>query len=120
MQIKLQSGFGSFSPEFERGIAVIEREMIARGLDPSMFVISKDYAASSHNRPIGAGHRSYDYTVFIGDEHFTVTMPDDMRFLAYFAKRCLSAADDETDATATTPQPPGMLARIANWFSQPI
>lgn len=92
--------------------------MIARGLAPSMFVISKDYATSALNRPIGAGHRAYDYTVFIGDEHFTVTMPSDMRFLEYFAKRCLSAADDETEAA--TPQPPGMLARIANWFSQPI
>lgn len=118
--IKLQSSIGAFEPEFEERIAAIEQEMVARGLDPSAFVISKDYSASSHNRFLGAGHRSYDYTVFVGDEHFTVTMPDDMRFLAFFASRCLSAAEDDKPTITTATKPAGMFARISNWFSQPI
>ncbi|OQW60055.1 MAG: hypothetical protein A4S14_19235 [Proteobacteria bacterium SG_bin9] len=118
--IKLQSSIGAFEPEFEERIAVIEQEMLARGLDPSAFVISKDYSASSHNRFLGAGHRYYDYTVFVGDENFTVTMPDDMRFLAFFASRCLGATDDKEATSAVAEKPPGMFARIANWFGQPI
>lgn len=120
MQIKLQSSIGAFEPEFEERIAVIEQEMIARGLDPSAFVISKDFSASSHNRFLGAGHRSYDYTVFVGDENFTVTMPDDMRFIAFFASRCLGATDDEEATPDVAAKPPGMLTRIANWFSRPL
>lgn len=118
--IRLQSSIGAFEPEFEERIAVIEEEMLARGLDPSAFVISKDFTASSHNRFLGAGHRFYDYTVFVGDENFTVTMPDDMRFLAFFASRCLGATDNKGPTPAVAAKPTGMFARIANWFSQPI
>src|ERR1700676_4500454 len=38
MAIILQSTVGGFSTEFERNLPWLEKEMIARGLDPSQFV----------------------------------------------------------------------------------
>jgi hypothetical protein len=51
MAIILQSTVGGFSTEFERNLPSLEKEMIARGLDPSQFVISNDRAP--HQPPRG-------------------------------------------------------------------
>ena len=58
--------------------------MVAHGLEPSQFVISKDWATQAavplpFLRPF-----FYDYTVFIGEENFTVTEPNDMRVPGLF------------------------------------
>ena len=92
MSIKLQSTVGGFTPEFMRNLPLVEADMRAHGLEPSEFVISKDRAA-----PPAVPLMSpffYDYTVFVGDDSFTVTEPNDMTFLAFFHKRCI-AEDDE-------------------------
>jgi len=97
MPITLQSTVGGFSAEFMRKLPAVEQAMIAVGLEPSEFVISKDYATPASVPFIGPFF--YDHSVFFGDEHFTVTEPNDMVFLDYFYKRCI-AADDPTQIAA--------------------
>ena len=118
MAITLQSTVGGFSPEFMRQLPDLEQAMVAHGLEPSQFVISKDWATQAavplpFLRPF-----FYDYTVFIGEENFTVTEPNDSVFLDYFYQRCI--ADDET----TPEQPPerraGLISRVFRWMAQPI
>ncbi len=113
MPITLQGTAGDFSAEFKRRLPGLERAMIARGLDPAEFIISRDSAASANTRPIGPFF--YDYTVFVGDENFTVTEPNDMRFLEYFYDRIL--APEEEPAQEKTP---GLFGRLAKWMAQPI
>src|SRR5579872_537962 len=94
MPITLQSTVGGFSAEFLRKLPAVEQAMIAHGLEPSQFVISKDRATPPSVPFIGPFF--YDYTVFIGEENFTVTEPNDMVFLDYFLQRCI--AEDEVPA----------------------
>jgi hypothetical protein len=79
MAITLQSTVGGFSDEFMRKLPRLEQVMVANGLDPAGFVISKDRATPATMPFIGPFF--YDYTVFIGDENFTITEPNDIRFL---------------------------------------
>ena len=117
MSIKLQSTVGGFTPEFMRNLPLVEADMRAHGLEPSEFVISKDRAA-----PPAVPLMSpffYDYTVFVGDDSFTVTEPNDMTFLAFFHKRCI-AEDDEGQLPTLRRPNPGLLGRFLRWMSQPI
>ena len=107
MAITLQSTVGGFSPEFIRKLPALEQAMIAHGLEPSQFVISKDWATQAavpypFLRPF-----FYDYTVFVGDENFTVTEPNDMRFLEYFyqALHRRGRRDRRADAAHPAPRP---------------
>jgi hypothetical protein len=102
--ITLQGTAGGFSAEFIRQLPHLEQAMAAHGLDPSSFIISKDNAASANMRPLGPFF--YDYTVFVGDENFTVTEPNDMRFLEYFMDRIV--APDEP-----AHKPTGLFSRFA-------
>ena len=75
--------------------------MLAHRLDPPRFIISKDRASP------GAPWITpffYQYTVFIGDENFTVTEPNDERFYEYLYKRCI--AEDETTPAQQRPRRP--------------
>jgi hypothetical protein len=114
MSITLQSTVGGFSAAFMRRLPEVERAMIAHGLEPSQFVISKNRATPP--MPF-IGPFFYDYTVFVGEDHFTVTEPNDVRFLEYFYQRCV-AEDDDTTALDTAP--PGLISRIVRWMAQPI
>ena len=89
--------------------------MIAHGLEPSQFVISKDPATPPTVPFIGPFF--YAYTVFVDEESFTVTEPNDIRFLEYFYQRCIDA-----DEEAAEPRrgPPGLINRFFRWMSQPI
>jgi hypothetical protein len=91
MSITLQSTVGGFSAEFMRRLPALELAMIAHGLEPSQFVISKDRATPPSVPFIGPFF--YAYTVFVGDDSFTVTEPNDIIFLEYFYDRCI--AEDE-------------------------
>src|SRR5712671_6749906 len=91
VSITLQSTVGGFSAEFMRKLPLVEQAMIAHGLEPSQFVISKDRATPPTVPFIGPFF--YDYTVFVGEESFTVTEPNDIKFLDYFYRRCI--AEDE-------------------------
>jgi hypothetical protein len=112
--ITLQSTVGGFSAEFMRRLPQLEQAMVACGLEPSQFVISKDRAAPAAVPFIGPFF--YDYTVFVGDENFTVTEPNDIRFLDYFYARCI--ADDEPAPAPT--RGAGLISRIFRWMAQPI
>lgn len=112
MSIILQSTVGGFSAEFMRKLPLVEQAMRQHGLEPSQFVISKD-SATAPTVPV-IGPFFYDYTVFFGEEKFTVTEPNDMLFLDYFYKRCLAA--DE----APLPNSPGLIRRILRWMAHPI
>jgi hypothetical protein len=95
----------------------LEQAMVAHGLEPAQFVISKDWATPATAPFIGPFF--YDYTVFVGEESFTVTEPNDMRFLEYFYDRCISQ-----DAIEAEPVPrerrAGLISRVFRWMSQPI
>ncbi len=119
MEIILQSSVGGFSDEFMRKLALVERAMIERGLDPSDFVISKDRASPSV--PFGVGPFFHQYTVSFGEASFMVTEPTDARFLDYFYQRCIS---DEEEESKPLPKPrrrpPGLVSRFLHWMAQPI
>jgi hypothetical protein len=111
--ITLQSTVGGFSAEFMRRLPRLEQAMIANGLDPAEFVISKDRATPATVPFIGPFF--YEYTVFVGEENFVVTEPNDIRFLGYFYQRCIAPDDTEP-----APRPPGLISRILRWMAQPI
>jgi hypothetical protein len=114
MAITLQSTVGGFSAEFMRKLPLLEQAMIAHGLEPSEFVISKDRA--SPEAP-WIGPFFYRYTVFVGEENLTVTEPNDLKFYDYFYERC-TAEDDP--APQPQPRQRGLIARVFRWMSQPI
>jgi hypothetical protein len=116
MPITLQSTVGGFSAEFMRRLPGVERAMITHGLDPTEFVISKDRATPPSVPFIGPFF--YDYTVFVGDDSFTITEPNDIKFLDYFLERCI--AEDEPAPLAQRARPPGLISRIFRWMAQPI
>ena len=117
MSITLQSTVGGFTPEFRAKLPALERTMIAHGLEPSNFVISKDRAAPPSVPFIGPFF--YDYTVFVGDENFTVTEPNDMVFLDYFLKRCIAEEADQP-LPELRRKGPGPIRRFFKWMAQPI
>jgi hypothetical protein len=115
MAVTLQSTVGGFSSEFMRRLPQLERAMVAHGLEPLQFVISKDRATPATVPLIGPFF--YAYTVFVGDEHFTVTEPNDLKFLDYFYQLCIAA--DEMPQAPERPRN-GLISRIFRWMEQPI
>lgn len=113
MSIILQSTVGGFEAQFMRKLPLVEQAMREHGLEPSEFVISKDYASTATVPFVGPFF--YDYSVFFGDEKFTVTEPNDMVFLDYFFKRVLAA-----DGPPELPQRPGLMRRLFGWMTQPV
>ena len=118
MGITLQSTIdGGFSAEFMRKLPAVEQAMITHGLEPESFVISKDRATPPSVPFIGPFF--YDYTVFFGQESFTVTEPNDIIFLDYFYDRCV-AEDGEPPEEERRRRRPGLINRIFRWMAQPI
>src|SRR6266567_894644 len=109
MSITLQSTVGGFSAEFMRRLPALEEAMVAHGLEPASFVISKDRATPATVPIIGPFF--YDYTVFVGEEHFTVTEPNDIQFLDYFYQRCV-AEDEATPEQKRRARRSGLISRI--------
>jgi hypothetical protein len=116
VSIILQSTVGGFSGAFMRNLPLVEQAMREHGLEPSQFVVSKD-SASTPMIPM-IGQFFYDYTVFVGNEHFTVTEPNDMVFLDYFHKRCIS--EDGIPAGEIARRNRGLIHRFFRWMTQPI
>ena len=119
MSITLQSTAGGFSPEFLRKLPALEKAMIAQGLEPSQFVISKDWATQAAVPFPFLKPFFYDYTVFVGDENFTVTEPNDIRFLDYFHDRCI-AEDEAAPEQTRRIRHPGLIRRLFRWMAQPV
>ncbi|OPY98854.1 hypothetical protein A5906_30275 [Bradyrhizobium sacchari] len=113
MSIILQSTVGGFSPQFMRKLPQVEQAMREHGLEPSEFVISKDYASTA-TIPL-MGPFFFSYSVFFGEETFTVTEPNDMVFLDYFFKRVLAAA-----SPPDAPRRRGLIRRLFDWMAQPV
>jgi hypothetical protein len=120
--ITLQSTIeGGFSPEFMRRLPQLEQATIAHGLEPESFVISKDRATPPSVPFIGPFF--YDYTVFVGEESFTVTEPNDIVFLEYFYQRCIAEdepAPEQQQELARRASRPGLIRRVFSWMAQPI
>lgn len=118
--IKLQSTAGGFTSEFMRKLPLVEADMRAHGLDPSEFVISKDRSAGPPAFPLTSPF-FYEYTVFVGDDRFTVTELDDMSFLAFFYKRCITESEPEQGESEPEQGPnPSLFRRFLRWMTQPI
>jgi hypothetical protein len=115
VSITLQSTV-SFSAEFMRELPMLEKAMIAHGLEPSKFVISKDSDAPSTRHVVGTFF--YDYTVFVDGEHFTLTEPNDMVFLDYFLKLC--TAEDVRPVLKLRRGRAGLIRRFLRWMAQPV
>jgi hypothetical protein len=115
VQIKLQSSVDAFDETFMQKLPLVEQAMVAHGLDPADFIISKDASLFTNARAFGATFR--DYTVFVGDQHFTVTQPSDIRFLEYFHERCIAP-----DEAAPTPDHKlaDVLDKLVHWMEQPV
>lgn len=113
MSIILQSTVGGFSAQFMRKLPLVEQAMRDHGLDPSEFVISKDYASTATIPIIGPFF--FNCSVYFGEEKFTVTEPNDMVFLDYFFKRVLAA-----DGPPELPEQPGLIRRFFGWMAQPV
>ena len=118
MSIVLQSTV-DFSGEFMRKLPKLEQTMIAHGLDPSGFVISKDRATPSSVVPF-VGPFFYDYTVFVDGESFTLTEPNDMVFLDYFVKLCTAEEEDRSLPKLRREPRPGPVRRFLNWMAQSV
>jgi len=113
VSIILQSTVGGFSAQFMRKLPLVEQAMREHGLDPAEFVISKDYASTA-TIPI-MGPFFFNYSVFFGEETFTVTEPNDMVFLDYFFKRVLAA-----EGPPELPRSPGLMQRFFGWMAEPV
>jgi hypothetical protein len=57
--------------------------------------------------------------VFVGEESFTVTEPNDIKFLDYFYDRCI-AEDDDVAEPAPRLRPPSAIKRFFRWMAQPV
>jgi hypothetical protein len=113
--IKLQSSVSAFDETFMKELPLVEQAMVAHGLDPSEFMISKDASLFTNARPFGATFRGY--TVLVDDKSFTITQPSDIRFLGYFHQRCIAP-----DRAAATPHHKlaDMLDKLVHWIGQPV
>jgi hypothetical protein len=59
--------------------------------------------------------------VFVGEENFTVTEPNDIKFLDYFYQRCV--AEDEpaqVQEQERRKRRPGLINCIFRWMAQPV
>jgi hypothetical protein len=125
--ITLQSSVGDFDPAFVKRLPALEMAMRDHGLDPSAFVIARNLARSPHlpifNRPDG---NLLEYTVFVKGRSFTVTQPNDMRFLEYFYELCVAPEprDNPHSLTHKLQSEEQMLeslfGRVGRWLNKPI
>ncbi len=121
MHIKLQSTVGGFDASFIKALTKFETVMIAKGLDPSVYVISKDRPQFTSLpffvRPGGDG---FDYTVFVEGESFTVTKANDLAFLGYFEQLCAGAIYGRPSGGGVWRAIRRFFARIGQWFDAPL
>ena len=113
-----------FSPEFVERLPALENAMRDHGLDPSAFVIGRNMAQSTFLpiafRPDG---NPLEYTVFVKDRSFTVTQPNDMRFLEYFYELCVPPehkSDPHSTPHTAEQKLDSLFGRAARWLNKPI
>jgi hypothetical protein len=112
MPIGLESSEGyDFEATFRQQLPALEKAMIAQGLDPSLFTITK--GPNSSYRPYRGVGLYHDYIVDVRDESFTVTYADDAGFLAYFLHVCLSQDDPKAE---TRDKHSSLMGKLARWI----
>ncbi|MBI3700744.1 MAG: hypothetical protein HY242_09920 [Afipia sp.] len=120
MHIQLQSSVGGFDGSFVSALRKFEIVMKQQGLDPSVYVISKDRPQFTSLpffvRPGGDG---YNYTVFINGESFTVTKANDLAFLEHFEQLCAGAIYGRPEG-GLWKSVRKFFARIVAWFDAPL
>ncbi|MBN8980954.1 MAG: hypothetical protein J0I29_06725 [Rhizobiales bacterium] len=121
MHIRLQSTVGDFDASFVKALRKFEKVMEAQGLDPSVYVISKDRPQFTSLpffvRPGGDG---YNYTVFIDGESFTVTKVNDLAFLDHFEQLCAGAIYGKPESGSLFRTIGQFFGRIRAWFDAPL
>jgi hypothetical protein len=125
--ITLQSSVGDFDEGFRRRLPAVEKAMLDQGLDPSVFIISRNLAQSPHlpifYRPDG---NLLEYTVFVKGRSFTVTQPNDLAFLEYFYALCVAHEHkDEPHSLAHAvhngeKKLQALIGRLERWLDKPI
>jgi hypothetical protein len=105
-------------------LPALEKAMREQGLDPAEFVIARNLAQSTYLpiafRPDG---NLLECTVFVKDRSFTVTQPNDTRFLEYFYELCVPPkhADEAHSQLHTVEQKlESLFMRAARWLNRPI
>lgn len=121
MHIRLQSSVGEFDTSFVTALRKFESFMQEQGLDPSLYVISKDRPQFTSLpffiRPGGDG---FNYTVFVDGQSFTVTKANDLAFLEHFERLCAGAIYGHSESSGIRRSIGNFFARIAAWFNTPI
>lgn len=125
MHIQLQSTVGDFDSSFIAMLRKFETVMIAKGLDPAVYVISKDSPQFTSLpffvRPGGDG---YSYTVFIKGEAFSVIKANDLAFLGYFEQLCAGAiygrATERAQRHTAWGHVKGVFVRLGQWLKAPF
>ena len=117
MSITLQSTVGGFSAEFMRKLPALEQAMIAHGLEPSEFVISKDRATPS---PRCRSSGRFSTTTRCSSARTVSPSPSRTTSNSwnYFHQRCIDEDEPTTDSRAAAP--PGLINRFFRWMTQPI
>jgi hypothetical protein len=115
VQIGLQTTITPFDDSFVKFLPVVEKAMIAHGLDPRDFIIAKDN--TQFNAYPGLRQRFHNYTVFVRGRSFTVTQPTDQAFLKYFYDRCVAP---EEIAPSPEHKMQGIIGRLLHWLNQPV
>ena len=118
MAIILQSSVGGFSAEFMREVADA-RKGDDRARAGALAIRDLEGLRLAGRRVHVLRPFFYDYTVFIGGEHFTLTEPNDIRFLDYFYQRCIADGRDARPNRIASARA-GLISRIFRWMAQPI
>jgi hypothetical protein len=112
IHIALVSSGEKYLPEFLKGLYVLERAMVEKGLDPAAFTIDKHPVNSG--APYIQEIYVYNYTISFHEHSYSVRKEGDMAFLAYFSTLILSEEHDELeDANA---QSHSFFQRLMGWL----
>jgi hypothetical protein len=109
----------AFEPSFRERLPAVEKIMIANGLDPALFKITKGRNRSGRSY-YGTG-RYYDYEVNTGEDKFVVSFATDAGFLEYFLNACTESDDSDdnggsnVERTSTEEKHSSLMERFAQW-----
>jgi hypothetical protein len=110
----------AFEPSFRERLPAVEKIMVANGLDPSSFRITKCRNRAYHSYQ-GTG-RYYDYEVNTGEDKFVVSFATDAAFLEYFLNACTESDGSDGRVGADVARPSteqkhsSLMGRLAQWI----
>jgi hypothetical protein len=110
----------AFEASFRERLPAVEKIMIANGLDPALFKITKGRNRSGSSY-YGTG-RYYDYEVNTGEDKFVVSFATDAGFLEYFLNACTESDNSDNKGGADVARPStgqkhsSLMGRLAQWI----